>query len=126
MPTVHGNKFATVFLRVKSLLHLFSTSFYATCFSDGVTVASYAGNTTPYRLNKFGNKRNRAFFRISFSINSDKSYILFSAHDTGSVNIDNNAITFEIKNELLGTVLELSFEYHINCPLKKQVKHPMH
>ena len=126
MPTVHGNKFATVFLRVKSLFHLFSTSFYETCFPDGVTVARYAGNTTPYRFNKFGSKRNRAFFLISFSINSNKSYIPSSVHDAGSVNIDNNVITFEIKNELLGTDLELSFEYHINCPVKKQVKHSMH
>ena len=108
----------TVFLRVQSLVHLFSTSFYvAFHFLDGATVASYADNTTPYRFKKFGNKRNRALFRIW--INSDKSYILFSVHDVGNVNIDNNAVTFEIKNELIGTVLELSFEDHIFCICKK-------
>ena len=70
---------------------------------------------------RFGKIRNQALFRISFSINSGKSYILFSVNDTGSVNIDNNDIAFENKNELLGIVLDskLSFEDHINCLFKK-------
>ena len=43
---------------------------------------------------------------------SGKIHILFPGNDFESFNIDNNAITFENKNELLGVVLDskLSFE----------------
>lgn len=44
--------------------------------------------------------------------NSGKIHILFPGNDFASLNIDNDAITSESKNELLGTVLnsKLSFE----------------
>ena len=89
---------------------------------DGVTVASYADDATPYSTNKTKNKRNRApseflfqWFELSnVKINSGKSRILFSEDDVVSVNIDNNAVTSENKNELLGIVLDskIYFEDH--------------
>ena len=44
--------------------------------------------------------------------NGGKIHILFPGNDFVSLNIDNDAITSESKNELLGTVLnsKLSFE----------------
>ena len=70
---------------------------------------------------RFSNNRHRALLRIYFSISSCKSYILFSVNAAVSVNINNNALTFENKNELLGIVLnsKLSFEDHINSLCKK-------
>ena len=38
--------------------------------------------------------------------NSGKIHILFPGNDFESFSIDNNAITFENKNELLGVVLD--------------------
>ena len=54
-------------------------------------------------------------------INSGKSRILLSGNGHVSVHIDNNAITSENKNELLGIVLDskLSFEDHVNGHCKK-------
>ena len=57
--------------------------------------------------------------------NSAKSHILFSGNEVVSlvsVNIDNNAITSESKNDLLGLVLDsnLSFEDHINSLCEKE------
>ena len=47
--------------------------------------------------------------------------VFFSGNDAGSFDIDNNAITFENKNQPLATVLDskLFFEDHINYLCKK-------
>ena len=54
-------------------------------------------------------------------INSGKNHILFSGNDNVSANIDDNTITSENKNELLGIILDskLSFEDRMNNLCKK-------
>ena len=68
MHTVHGKTFFMEFHRGQSLVRLFwSDLFY---FLEGVAVASYADDTTPYTAKKTNdlvkNKINRALFRSSF------------------------------------------------------------
>ena len=99
-------------------------SFY---FLEGVSVASYVDDTTPYSANKTNDlviKEIEHFFEVLFKwfdfnsmeINSGKNHMLFSRNDNVSANIDDHTIIFEIKNELLGIILvsKLSFEDHIN------------
>ena len=54
MHTVHGKKFFMEFHRDQSLVRLFSISFCVTYFFflEGVVVASYADDSTPYSANK--------------------------------------------------------------------------
>ena len=101
-------------------------------FLEGVAVASYADDTTPYTANKTNDlviKEIEHFSEVLFKwfdfnymkINSGKSHILFSGNDNVSANIDNHTIISENKNELLGIILDskLSFEDHINNLCKK-------
>ena len=96
-------------------------------FLEGVAVASYADDNTPYtanRTNKLVIKEVEHFSEVLFKwfdfnhtkINSGKSHILFSGNDNVSANIDNHTIISENKNELLGITLDsrLSFEDHMN------------
>ena len=64
---------------------------------NGVKVTSYADNTNTLQCWQTRFKRNRALFRISFSIDGGKCYILLAENDAGIVNIDNNSIIFESK-----------------------------
>ena len=101
-------------------------------FLEGVAVASYADDTTPYTASKTNDlviKEIEHFSEVLFKwfdfnymkINSGKSHILFSGNDNVSANIDNHTIISENKNELLGIILDskLSFEDHINNLCKK-------
>ena len=101
-------------------------------FLEGVSVASYADDATPYTANKTNDlviKEIEHFSRVLFKwfdfnymkINSGKSHILFSGNGNVSANIDNHTIISENKNELLGIILDskLSFEDHINNLCKK-------
>ena len=91
-------------------------------FLEGVPVASYADDTTPYTANKTNDlvmKEIEHFSEVLFNymkINYGKSHILFSGNQNVSANIDNPTIISENKNELLGIILDskLSFEDHIN------------
>ena len=84
----HGSITGT-WSRVQSLVQLLCDSCY---FWDGVSVASYTNNTTPYSVGK----------TISF---------FFSGNDVLSVNINNNAIISENKNELLGIGIGIGMLY---------------
>ena len=86
-------------------------------FLEGVAVASYADDNMPYTATKTNDlviKEIEHFFEVLFKwfgfnymkINSGKSHILFSGNDDVSVNIDNHAIIFKNKNELLGIILD--------------------
>ena len=92
-------------------------------FLEGVAVASYADDTTPYTANKTNElviKEIEHFSEVLFKwfdfnymkINSGKSRILLSGKGNVSANIDNHTIISENKNELLGIILDskLSFE----------------
>ena len=93
-------------------------------FFEGVAVASYADDTTPYTANKTNDLviKEIEYFSDFFKwfdfnyvkINSGKSHILFSGNDNVIANIDNHTIISENKNELLGIILDskLSFEDH--------------
>ena len=53
MHLLHGKKFFTVFRKDQSFVHLFSTTFCVTYFFlHGVTVTSYADETTSYIAQK--------------------------------------------------------------------------
>ena len=54
MHTVHGKTFFTEYHRDQSLVRLFSNIFLCDLFYflEGVAVASYADDTTPYTANK--------------------------------------------------------------------------
>ena len=58
MHTVHGNKFFIEFHKDQSLVHLFSISFCVTYFLEGVSVASYADDTTHYSSKKMFKVKN--------------------------------------------------------------------
>ena len=100
-------------------------------FLEGVVVASYADDTTPYTANKndLVIKEIECFSEFLFKwfdfnymkINSRKSHILFPGNDNVSANIDNHTIISENKNEPLGIILDskLTFEDHINNLCKK-------
>ena len=93
-------------------------------FFEGVAVASYVDNTTPYSVNKTNDLIIEHFSEVLFKwfdfnymkISGGKSHLLFSGHDNVSANIDRHTIISENKNELLGIILnsKLSFEDHIN------------
>ena len=132
MHTVHGKKFFMVFHRDHSLVRLFLITFLYNLFYflEGVAVANYADDTTPYSANNdLVMKEIRHFAKVLFKwfdfncmkINSGKSHILFSGNGSVSANIDDNAIISKNKNELLGIILDskLSFEDHINNFYKK-------
>ena len=101
-------------------------------FLEGVAVASYVDDTTPYTASKTNDlviKEIEHFSKVLFKwfdfhymkINSGKSHVLSSGNDNVSANIDNHTIISENKNELLGIILDskLSFEDHINNLCKK-------
>ena len=86
-------------------------------FLKGVSVASYANDTTPYTGNKTNDlviKEIEHFSEVLFKwfdfncmkISSGKSHILFSGNINVSANIDNQTIITENKNELLGIILD--------------------
>ena len=123
--TVHGNKF---FYGIPLIFNIFLCDLFY--FLEGVSVASYADDTTPYTANKTNDlviKEIEHFSEVLFKwfdfnymkINSGKSHILFSENDNVSANIDNHTIISE--NNLLGIILDskFSFEDHINNPWKK-------
>ena len=100
-------------------------------FLEGVAVASYVDDTTPYTANKANDlviKEIEHFSEVLFKwldfnymkINRGKRHILFSGNDNVSANIDNHTIISENKNALLGIILDskLSFEDHINSLCK--------
>ena len=101
-------------------------------FVEGIAVANYADDTTSYIANKTNdsvikeiNHFSDVFFK-SFDFNyikihSGKSHKIFSASDNVSANIDDHTVISEIKNELLGIILDLklSFEDQINNLCKK-------
>ena len=102
-------------------------------FLEGVAVASYADDTTPYTANKTNDlviKEIEHFSEVLFKwfdfnymkINCEKSHMLFSGNDNVSANIDNHTIISENKNEALSLILDskLSFEDHINDLFKKE------
>ena len=107
-------------------------------FLEGVAVASYADETTPYSANKTNDlviKEIEHFPEALFKwfdfnylkINSGKisnSHIQFSGNDNLSANIDYHTIISENKNGLPGIILDskLSFEDHINNLCKKASK----
>ena len=101
-------------------------------FLEGVAVASYADDATPYNANKTNDlviKEIEHFSEVLFKwfdfnfmkINSGQSHMLFSGNDNVSANIENHTIISENKNKLLGIILDLklSFEDHINNFRKK-------
>ena len=130
MHTVHGKKFVTVFFRIQSLVHLFSTSFYVTYFISWIESQQPVTLAIPHLKSltneRFGNKRSRVLLRTSFAISSGKDYILFSVNDAGSVYLEKNAITFENNNKLLNIVLDSKFffEGHINYLCNKASQKP--
>ena len=84
---------------------------------EGVAVASYANDTTPYSSNKTNDlviKERKDFSEVPFQwfdinymkINSGKSHILFSGNNNVNVNIEDNTIISESKNEMLGIILD--------------------
>ena len=94
-------------------------------FLEGVAVASYADDATPYTANKTNDlviKEIEHFSEVLFKwfdfnymeTNSGKSHILFSGNDN-----DNHTIISENKNELLSIDSKLSFENHISNLCKK-------
>ena len=96
-------------------------------FLEGVTVASYPDDTTPYSVNKTNDlviKEIEHFSEVLFKwfdfnymkINTGKSHMLFSGNDNVSADIDDHSIISEYKNELLGIIPDskLFFEDHIN------------
>ena len=96
-------------------------------FLEGVAVASYADDTTPYTANKTNDlviKEIEHFSKVLFKwfdfnymiLNSGNNQILFSENDNVSANTDDNTIISKNQNELLGIILDskLSFEDHIN------------
>ena len=101
-------------------------------FLEGVAVASYADDTTPYRASKINDsiiKEIEYFSEVFFKwfdfnymrINSGKSHVLFSGNDNVSANIVGQTLISENKNELLAIILDLkpSFEDRINNLCKK-------
>ena len=90
-------------------------------FLEGVTVASYADDTTHYCASKTNDlviKGTEHLSKVLFKwtlfnytlfnyvkINSGKSHILFSGNDNVSANINNQTIMSE-NNELLGIILD--------------------
>ena len=91
MHTVHGKKFFMEFHRDQSLVRLFSISFCVTYFFfflEGVAVASYADDSTPYSANKTNDlviKEIEHFSEVLLKwfdfnymkINSGKNHLLF-------------------------------------------------
>ena len=101
-------------------------------FLEGVAVASYADDTTPYTANKTNDlviKEIEHFSEVLLKwfdfnymkINSGESHIPFSGNDNVSANIDIHTIISENKSELLGIILDskVSFENHINNLCKR-------
>ena len=129
MHTVHGRKFFYGIPQGSIFGQLIFNIFFCDLFYflEGVSVASYADDTTPHTANKTNDlviKEIEHFSEVLFKwfdfnymkINSGKSHILFSGND-----IDNHTIISENKNELLGIILDskVSFEDHINNLCKK-------
>ena len=129
MRTVHGN--GTVYgipqgsILGPLIFNIFLCDLFY--FLEGVAVASYADDTTPYTANKKNDlviKEIDHFSEVLFKwfdfncmkLNSGKSHILFSGNDNVSANIDNHTIISKDKNELLGIILDskLFFEDQIN------------
>ena len=91
------------------LIFNFCDLFY---FLEGIAVASYADDSTPYSANKndLVIKEVEHFSKVLFKwfgfnykkINSGKSNMLFSGNSNVSANIDNHTIISENKNEVLG------------------------
>ena len=96
-------------------------------FLEGVSVASYVHDTTPYSVNKTNDlviKEIEHFSEVLFQwfglnymkINSGKNHMLFPGNDI--------PILSENKNELLGIILDskISFEYHIYKLCKRSIQ----
>ena len=103
-------------------------------FFEGIAVASYADDTTPYSANKTNDlvikeieHFSKAFFKwFGFNYmktNGGKSHISFSGNDNVSANIDDHTIICEKHNKLVGIILDskLTFEDHINNLCKKAI-----
>ena len=86
-------------------------------FLEGVAVASYSDDTTPYSANKTNDlviKEIEHFLEVLFKwfdfnymkITSGKSHLLFSGYDNVSANIDDHIIISENKNDILGIILD--------------------
>ena len=86
-------------------------------FLEGVAIASYAEDTTPYNANKtndlvireieYFSEFHFKWFNFNYmKINSGKIHVLLSGNDNMSANIDDHAIISENKNELLGIILD--------------------
>ena len=100
-------------LRRKNGLLIKKRVFY---FLEGVTVASYADDTTPYSTDKTNDLVIKAIEHFSevlfkwFGFNYTKihnaSHILFSGNNNVSAIIDDNTIISENKNELLSIILD--------------------
>ena len=84
---------------------------------EGVAIASYADDTTPYSSNKTNDlviKERKDFSQVPFQwfdinytkINSGKSHVLFSGNNNVKVNIEDNTIISENKNEMLAIILD--------------------
>ena len=93
---------------------------------EGIAVANYADDTTPYSANKTNDlvMKEIQHFWLDFNyvkIYSAKRYILFSGNDNVSAIIDNITIISENKTELQGIMLDskLSFKDHIDNLRKK-------
>ena len=84
-------------------------------FLEGVAVACYADDTTPYSANKandFVIKEIEHFPEVLIKwfdfnyikINGEKGHMLFSGNDNVSANINYHTIISENKNELVGRI----------------------
>ena len=99
-------------------------------FLDDITVDSYADTASYSAIETkiFVKKETEQFSEILFQyfdfnymkINSAQSHILFLGNEVNA-NVDNNTVTSENKNEILGIALDssLCFEDHINKLCKK-------
>ena len=96
-----------------------SSIFTSSLFNIFLRGLFYFLDVTAEKKKTFRNRRNGALFRISFqlfdfsyvNINSGKNHILFSANNAVRVYIDNNVISSENKNELLGIDLDSNLSY---------------
>ena len=101
-------------------------------FLGDYEIANYADDTTPYsaqRNHQFVIEELEKSSAILFKwlgnnfmkVNTDKSHLLLSGNTKLASNIDNNTIESEMKQELLGIIIDskLSFEEHVHNICKK-------
>ena len=103
-------------------------------FLEDYELTNYADDTTPYSAQrnyqlviKDLEKSSVILFKWLgnnfMKVNTHKSYLLLSGNTKLVLNIDNNTIQSEMKQELLGKTIDsnLSFEEHVNNICNRQV-----